>query len=190
MELVRQAIEARNWLSSTQNPEERQLVFFANMRRWLGIRGAFEEDKARRQDEELAGGLVDANLQDIFLADSLDNVAIDFCNEIAALWASQAMADPEVYGYSSDYYERMWDIDIGGAGIISDKPLQLKIRISQHPPSARLRDTGSKPPCSKSFSASLSCSTVLIPLISSAFAVRNAQTFSSFPKQTEKTSVR
>lgn len=123
MELIKQAVEARDWLSSAQSPEERQLVFLANMQRWLGMRGAFEKDKAKRQDEELAGGWVDVSIQDIFLADSLDNVAIEFCNEVACLWAEQAMADPEVRGYSSDYYEQMWDVDIGG-GSSSDQPCQ------------------------------------------------------------------
>ncbi len=114
MMLVRQAVEARNNLCNADGPAERQLIFAANSQYWLSMRGVFDKGKKKRQEEEIAGGVTNINLKDAFLSDSLDNIAMGFCEEAAVLWEGQAIGDAKEGNYSLNYYHQAKEIDCGG----------------------------------------------------------------------------
>ena len=113
MMLVMQAAEARNNLckGSAAGPAERQLVFAANREYWANMREQFEKDKSKRQEEEIAGGVVNTDPRSAFLADSLDDIAIGFCEEAEALWDGQAEDDAKTGDYSLDYYHQAKEAD-------------------------------------------------------------------------------
>ena len=128
--LVRQAAEARDNLCNADGPAERQLIFVANSQYWLSMRGAFDKDKKKRQEEEIAGGVTNINLKDAFLADSLDNIAMRFCEEAAVLWEGQAIGDAKASNYSLDYYNQAKEIDCGGGDPSGHNQSASRVRLA------------------------------------------------------------
>ena len=111
--LVMQAAVAKDSLRKERaaGPAERQLVFAANREYWTNMREQFEKDKNKRQEEGIAGGVGNIDLKSASRADSLDDIAIEFCEEAEALWEGQAKDDAKAGDYSLDYYYQAKEAD-------------------------------------------------------------------------------